>query len=420
MSRSLTPEGLIRLFSRVGSGGQAESLARDILALSPEGHDKCQHLLPLFQDGSKPVTLWDVYMAHYRHAGEVRWQQLVRSGEGVGHDAYSRLLAEPAPLRWGLVEGVCETSRQHAAKDPDQALKLAVVARDLAKIAPVRVAGKRARHELLALAWACTGNAHRNADHLKEARAALQEANQHLEVACPPLLGLTPNILSFRASLEFCERRYQDSLDTLTEALALNPEGVLRVRLLVQQGNVFVTIGGRAVEALPPLQQAVPLIDSKKEPRLWFAVLVQQLLLLTELGHFKEAEARFPEALALLGRDAAPVDALRLHWAEARIALGSDKPERAEALYRRVHEGFLEQGLAFAAALVTLELCGLLMEQGRLEEVKVHAASTLEEFHRQKVHPEFVSALALVEQAVLGQNLTLEVLAKARTLLHHS
>jgi len=419
MSRSLTPEGLIRLFSRVGSGGQAESLARDILALSPESHGKCQHILPLFENRAEAVTLWDVYMVHYRHAGKERWQELAQPGEAFGGNRLSRLTAEPESLRWGLVEGLCETSRRCAAQDPDEALKVAELARDLARLTPVNIAGERAREELLALTWACVANAYRHADCLDRARAAMREVDHHLGEARPLLLGLLPSILSFRVSLEFSERRYKEALVTVKEGLALYPGAALRARLLVQQGNLFVSIGGRAAEALAPIQQAMLLIDREKEPRLWFAAVVQQLLLLTELGRFDEAEGLVPEA-RVGGRGVIPVDALRLQWAEARLAFGSSKLDHAETLYRKAREGFLNHGLAYCAALVTLEFCRLLMEQGRLDEVKVQATSTLAEFDRQKVHPEFVSALALVEQAVLGQNLTLEVLAKARTLLHHS
>lgn len=419
MPRLLNPERLIQLFSRVSAGGRVETLARDILAASPESRGECQHLLPLFQDGSKPVTLWDVYMAHYRHAGRERWQQLVRSGKGLGEDAYSRLLAEPAPLRWGLVEELCETSRQRAAQDPKEALELAELARALAKVAPIRIAGERARQELLALTWACAANAQRHADHLEEARAALRETERHLEEAHPLLLGVLPSILSLRASLQFFERRFRLALETVAEALALEPQGSLHARLLIQQSNLLISIGGRAEEALEPLQQAIPLIERTKDPRLWYAAVVQQLLLLTGLGRFDEADLMIPEVLALVGRDAPPVDTLRVKWIQARVALGHAKNDRAEALFREAREGFLAHGVAYVASLVTLELCHLLMEQGRLDEVATLAASTLEEFHRQKVQPEFVSALGLVEQAVLGQRLTLEVLTRARTLLHH-
>jgi tetratricopeptide (TPR) repeat protein len=364
------------------------------------------------------VTLWDVYMTHYRHAGKKRWQQLVRSGEGLGEDAYSRLLAEPAPLRWGLAEELCKTSRQRAAQDPKEALGLAEIAGDLAKVAPVNVAGERARHELLALTWACAANAHRNADHLEEARAAMHEAGHYLQEGHPLLLGLMPNILSFRASIEFWERRYEDSLATIDSALSHNPVNSVRPRLLVQRSNLLTTVFDRALEGLAALDEAVPIIDQRSEPRLWLAAVVQQLLVLTQLGRMEEAEALLPQVRGLAG--ASPADRIQLRWIEARLAYGQGRQDRAEMLYHEITRGFLQHNLAFSAAVVTLELCHFLMEQGRLEEVATLAASTLEEFHRQKVHPEFVSALALVEQAVLGQNLTLEVLAKARTLLHHS
>ncbi len=417
MARFLTPEGLIKLFGRVGPEGQPGKMARSVLSVSKKSRDTCAHLLHLFDEEAKPPTLWDIYLAHYRLAGKVRWLELVQAGKLEEEDPLPALIVEPAALRWGLAEGMCETSRQQGALDPSEALRLAGIARDLAKIAPVDIAGLRARHELLALTWATEANAHRNADCLEKAREAMSAARPHLEAAHPLMLGLLPTILSFQASLEFWERLFEKAMDTVTEALALEPEGLLRARLLVKRGNLLVSIGGRATEALEPLNEALPLIDRESEPRLWLAALAQQLLLLTELNRLKEAEALLPQALALIGQGASEVDALQLRWVEARIASGAGAQSRAEGLYDTARKGFLGHGLAYRGALVTLELCHLLMEQGRLEEVKTLAASTLAEFHRQKVQPEFVSALALVEQAVKGQRLSLEVLNKARGLL---
>jgi len=415
MARFLTPEGLIKLFERVGPEGQPGKMARSVLSVSKKSRDTCAHLLHLFDEEGKPPTLWDIYLAHYRHAGKVRWLELVKAGELREGDPLLVLVAEPAPLRWGLVEGMCETSRQQGALNPPEALELAGIARKLGQWAPIKIAGRRAQHELLALTWAVEANAHRNADRLEEARVAMRRVDHHVEEAHPPLLGLVPEILSFRASLEFRELRYDKAMASVTEALAWNPREAVRARLLVQCGNIFVSEGGQAAEALKPLQEAVSLIDQVAEPRLWFAAMVQQLLLVTELGRLEEAES----LLAKLGQleGAAPVDLIRLRWAEARLATGQSGARGAEALYSRVIQGFLQHKLALSATVATLELCHLLMEQGRLQEVKTLAASTLAEFHRQKVQPEFVSALALVEQAVKGQRLSLEVLNKARGLL---
>jgi tetratricopeptide (TPR) repeat protein len=194
------------------------------------------------------------------------------------------------------------------------------------------------------------------------------------------------------------------------------PDKTLRARLLVQRANLLVSLGKPDL-ALESLAKATPDIDRQAEPRFWYCAVEQQLLILTGLGRFQEAGALLPEVRHLANQDAAPVDVLRVRWVEARLAAGQGDPKRAECLYREIHEGFLRHNLAFSAAVVTLELCRLLLEQGRLEEVKTQAAGTLAEFHRQKVEPEILSALALVEQAVLAQRLTLEVLTKARSLL---
>jgi tetratricopeptide (TPR) repeat protein len=418
MRRTLTPELILRLYTRVPVAGEPlGAMVRDILETSPKSQDACGHLLHLFrEDCAEEITLWDVYLAHYRWAGQQRWKEIQSGWDPNSPLPVAALREAPPPIFWGLVEGICESSRRLAASNPPAAHTLAEVARDLARQAPTEITGTRAREELIALTWATEANAFRVQDEVESARIAMDKAMDQLVSARPPLLGLTPAILSLRISLEFWERDFQQALETVAEALAFAPSRLLRARLLVNRAHILVILR-RPDEALESLQQAIPAIDRNEDPRLWYCAAEHQLLILTELERLDEAEALLPEVRRLVAKDATDVDALQVLWVEARLALGRGAHVRAEALYEEVRDGFLNHRLAFSAAVVTLELCRLLLEQGRLEEVKTEAASTLQELHRQKVAPEFISALVLVEQAVLGQRLTLRVLQQARNLL---
>ncbi len=418
MRRTLTPELILRLYTRVPVAGRPlGAMVRDILETSPRSQDACEHLLHLFANGAAAkVTLWDVYLAHYRYAGRQRWQEIQAGEDSILPSSLAALRGAAQPLRWGLVEGICDTSRRLAAGEPASAQSLAQTARNLAQQAPTDIAGARAREELIALAWATEANTCRVQDDVESARTAMGKAMEHLERARPALLGLTPAILSLRVSLEYWGRDFQQALETVAEALTLKPGNSLRGRLLVKRSHILVTLR-RANEALESLQQAIPAIDQKEDSRLWCCAVENQLLILTELERLDEAEALLPEVRRLVAKDATDVDTHQVRWVEARIAAGRGALSQAESLYQETRSGFLNHSRPYRAAVVTLELCRLLLEQGRLEEVKTEAASTLQEFHRQKVAPEFISALVLVEQAVLGQRLTLRVLQQARNLL---
>jgi hypothetical protein len=65
---------------------------------------------------------------------------------------------------------------------------------------------------------------------------------------------------------------------------------------------------------------------------------------------------------ARLGND---LDRVRLLWIEGRIFAGTGRPEEAVAALRQVRREFLDRGSAYDAALVTLELAIVLLEQGR-------------------------------------------------------
>ncbi len=417
--RILTPETILNLLSAIRwEGTNQGSTIRDTLALSAESRDQCRHLLYLFdKDHLAHTTLWDVYLAHYRWEGQRRWQQWEKElVPGNLKEAFARLEQAPRPLLWGLVEGLCETSRRLARSDCPTAEALGHQAVQLARKAPLDVLDSQCRDELTALAFATLANAYRVQDKVRKARVAMDLASTLLNRAPSHPLGLTAVVLSLRASLECWERRYVDSLDTLQDALALVEPSTLWARIQVQIGYLCVCVG-KPLEALDHLQNALGILDPAEDSHLWLCATQNQLWVLTEIGRHHEALELLPDMQRLALEVAGSAEKLRMRWVEARLAVGQDHIKEAEALYSSIQHDFLDAGLTYSAALVTLELARLLFDQGRLEEVKAQVVSTLAEFQRQQVEPELIGALALLEEAALGQRLTLELLRQARQLI---
>lgn len=414
----LKPQDIVDLYTAAPALEGSERLAALVaqtLRSCRASRERCAHLAPLFEGTAPRPAAWDVYLAHVRWAGGEVWRaeyqrRLPQDAEGVVSD-----LGQAAPdLRWGLVEAALETARSLAAPHPKAALALARGATRVAGTVPTHVLGVTCRDELVALGLATVGNAYRVLDKLAAARRAMERAEERLEDGS--LLGLRPAVLSFKVSLERWERKFLVALATVEEALNARPAPPLRSRLLLQESDLLRILDD-SLGALQCLEEASTLVRREDDPRTFSYILQHRLLLLTELQRFEEAVDLLETVREALTRAASDADLRKLHWVEARIAVGLDELAHAHELYARIHEDFLNHELPFSAAVVTLEWCRLLLTEGRLEEVKQRATVALTEFHRQKVEPEIVSAVALVQEAVLAEKLTEEILRQARRLL---
>ncbi len=417
----LTPDLILEIYSDLPEPG--ERLGRLVTATLNDcelSRSCCSHLLHLFAPDQAPrTTVEDIYLANFRHLGGEFWKSLLPSLTPAMEPVLKQILAAPQALRWGVAEAMCETSRKVAFSDRSQALPIARAALKVAAAVPLDFLRSENREELLTLSHASVANALRMLDQTQDARVVMDEAEEHSARIGSGVLGLTPRYLSLRASLETWERRYDSVLSTLAEAIT-HPQaagGELRARLFIQRSTVRLLQDQPAV-AVPDLEAAVSHLDPDQHPELWCYAMQQRLLLATELKNWEEAEALLPEVERRLREIGDEFHLIRLRWSQARLAEGRDQPEAAEALYLRTREAFLHHGLSYNAALVTVELAALLLRQGRLEEVKTYAAETAAEFESQGVEPELIGALTLLEQAVLGQRLTLELLARIRRQIH--
>jgi tetratricopeptide (TPR) repeat protein len=413
----LTPDLILEIYSDLPEPG--ERLGRLVAATLNDcdlSRSCCSHLLHLFAPDQAPrTTVEDIYLAHFRHLGGEFWKSLLPALTPTMEPVLKQILTAPHPLRWGVTEAMCETSRRVAVSDRSQSLPIARAALVVAAAVPLDFLRSENREELLALAHATVANALRMLDQTQEARLVMDEAETHHVRLGTGLLGLTPRYLTLRASLETWERRYDLALGTLAQAITHpnSASGDLYARLHLQRSSVQI-LRDQPTLAVPDLEAAVAHLDPDQHPELWCYAMQQRLSLATELKNWQEAEALLPEVERRLREIGDEFHLIRLRWSQARLAEGRDQPEAAEALYLRVREAFLHHGLSYNAALVTVELAALLLRQGRLEEVKTYAAETATEFERQGVEPELIGALTLLEQAVLGQRLTVELLARIR------
>jgi len=266
------------------------------------------------------------------------------------------------------------------------------------------LAGLRAR------AWAQLGNALRIGSDLEGAATAFRSAEALL--AANPRLGLLDKARVFDLKSSLCRDRRQfaeaarllDRVITIYRRLDL-PN--LMGRALAQKG--LLVFSTRDVEgSMVLLRRALELIDPHEDPR-WYLIVRHNLIwALVDDGKPREAFALLFHTRPLYLKMGDRMNLLRLRWLEGHVAQGLHRLEQAEAAFREVRDAFVELGIEYDAALVSLDLAAVFAQQGRTTEMRELAEEMLVFFEAHQILPEAMAALlvfcnaARMEQAGLA------------------
>jgi len=326
-----------------------------------------------------------------------------------------RLMTDEDFHTWGLAQLLLRKSREQALEDAHQALVSAELAVVVSDHLPEQPYHPDWLGDLKARAWAVLGNARRVAGELGTADMAFQRAEAllagHAATGRPRVRA---EVLDLLASLRREQGRFEEAHRTLEEAEALfRQEGDRhRVgRVLINRARNYEE-EGRLEAAVGLLSQAPELLDHEKEPHLSAYVQHNLTHALVRLGQFQAARKQF-QGLAGL-RNWSPLELQHLRALGGRIAAGFEEWEGAERAFWEVRAWFLEHDLIFDAALVTLDLALVLLEQGRDDELQKLAAEVLPLFQERGVTREALAALLLFQQALERKSLTAELLREVR------
>jgi hypothetical protein len=133
-----------------------------------------------------------------------------------------------------------------------------------------------------------------------------------------------------------------------------------------------------------------------------FGVIVN----LCGLGRYDDAERLLPEVRAMAVPQGKRLDLLRLRWLEGRVAGGLGRIDEAVGRLTSVKEEFADLGIAYDAALATLELAVLLLDHGRTAEVRELAEQSKRIFDAQGVAREALATLEVFREAAAREALT--------------
>lgn len=390
---------------------RTEDMNRSLLhqiAVCPECRKVGGWLLDLYRAGALPSQFGpvEVALARSRTEAPALWARLKRhrSERRAALVRGTRSFAS-----WGLAELLCRMSRESAPVDADQSVKLAELAVLVADaVEDDQPAEARWAYQLRALGWSCLGNARRVSGDLSAAEQASGMSESWWSAGVETIgdvLGYEPVLLDLKASLRTTQERFEEAIRDLDEAariyLSGDPEHRdphLAGRSLLKKAHALIEMG-ETERAIDALKEAAGLVQPEREPRLVYGLQHNLVDNLTKAGRFAEARPLLSGLWALVRAHGGRLDQLRVRWVEARIAAGLGERERAREGFLEVRQVFLDREMAYDAALASLELAVLSIEEGRIAEVKMLAAEMVAVFQAQQVEREALAAVMAFQKA---------------------
>jgi transcriptional regulator with XRE-family HTH domain len=325
-----------------------------------------------------------------------------------------RLLVEKARefQSWGFCERLCEESERASAHQPVQARELAELALRVAQLTPGDEA-RRSRH--LGYARVFVANARRVGGDLHEAEAEFAQA-WALWRAGAAAGDVLPEwrVFDREASLRRGLRQWSAALKLLDQALAVAPAEAIG-RILLNRAATYDQ-AGEVEKALASLHEAAPLIEASGDLRLRCVLRFNLTGCLCHLERYAEAEALLPEVQEIADSLGNALDLIRALWLSGRIAAGRGRKQDARTALEQVRREFVARRMGYDAALVSLELSVLYLEQGRTAEVHSLAVEMAWIFDAQGVHREALAALELFCRAAQEEHVSVDL---ARRLLSY-
>lgn len=328
---------------------------------------------------------------------------------------------DPRFRTWGLFELLIERALEMAVRDSAYAEELGLLALRLSERLDPEVYDARMIEDYRGRAWTHIGNARRVRSDLSGAEEAFEKADAHLRTGSQESVERAV-FLDFKASLRRDQRRFDEAMRLLHRAVSIFLQYGHRHRA----GRSLVNLAtvrnhsGNPEQAIPVLQQALELIDPEQEPRLLLCARHNLIDYLASAGRFLDAQGLYRETRPLY-RDFPDAWAQnRRKWVRGKIARGLGQPRLAESLFLAARDGFVEEGVPYDTALVSLEIATLYAEQGRTQDLKRLAGEMLPIFSSLQIHREALAALTFLKQAIESESASLGVVTSVASYLRRA
>jgi tetratricopeptide (TPR) repeat protein len=332
-------------------------------------------------------------------AAERLWKQVSKLAP-----AQRALLIRNAPRfhSVGFATLLLEESRGCWSSDPAAAMALVDIALELCHKLVKTSSNPRNLNDIIARTFAYRANVHQICSEFQEAGQAFLRARRYLEQGTgDPLERATVD--SLEASLRVALGSFPQALGLIHRAQSAYlqiSDSRSEARLLIQEAFVLREMGEtpKAVAVLDHLWSRFT--PEEIGPRQLLYAGHNLSVYLVDLGCLWQARSRLPQLRRLAAEINEPLQSIRVDWLEAMIDERLGHHSAAEAGYLQVRSFFVEMGIGYDAALVSLDLAGLYLDQGRYPEVREIAAQMVPIFLACDVHREAVTALSVFKQAV--------------------
>jgi tetratricopeptide (TPR) repeat protein len=299
-----------------------------------------------------------------------------------------------------LVQHLIDGSHKVRYQDPARMLDLTRVALLVAEACTAKAAGNELRlADLRARTWGHHGNSLRICGHLREAEDAfahaLSEADQG--TGDPPLRA---RLLAQIGSLRSHQRRFEEAVESAGAAAQIYRDlgdSHAFATAVIQKAYGTLMAGG-SEKAVDLINRAIPLIDCESDPHLLLVACHNLIRCYIDLDRPDHALSIFAETRDLYLEFDDPMIRLRAHWQEGQLLRDMGHPHEAEARLLEAQKGFLDRGLAYEAAVLSLDLAALYLKTGSSEDVRKTAAAAVPIFRALGVDRDALASLRQLQQ----------------------
>jgi tetratricopeptide (TPR) repeat protein len=307
--------------------------------------------------------------------------------------------------------------RSHAARyrDADEILRFANLAQLAAEGCPADLAGGELKlADLRSRAWGQYSNALRICGRPHDAGKALATAQEYRERGTgDPLLHAW--LLERVTSLAIFQGSYKEAIEACDEAGRIYrslDENHLLAGTMIQKA-IATLYSGDAEQAVDLLNQAIPRIDDEADPHLLLAACHNLSCCYIDLDRPDQALVLYNEGRELYQAFGDSLIRFRATRQEGQLLRDLGHLRAAEVVLLRARKGYQELGLAYEMALVSLDLAGVYVRLGLVDEVKRTVLMTVPIFHALRVNLKTLAALLQLQQVADQEQ---QALALIRTL----
>lgn len=275
-------------------------------------------------------------------------------------------------------------------------------------------------------ALAVLGSAYRVTDDLDQAERTFEKAFKLLNANSSLPHSDRANLLFRLAVLRSLQNRYDTAIALASRSVGIYRETPDHIRhrhlgeALTVRGYIH-HMNGHLELAMKDWGKAVPHIDVKLSPRVFYAAVHNLALGMTESAipprDLSTIEKYVTQATRYFSRKPLSVPKMKVLWVRGMIQMRFGSTRRGEATYRKVMRGFLKLGNIVDLALVGIALAKHLHGERRFDELKTLATETNDVCERLCKNQDVTRAVFIWKETVAANTVSAEVFATTRRIL---